>query len=191
METMDTILNRRSIRRYLDQDIPEEVLNMILVAGASAPSGLNLQPWYIAALKSSQAKQALLEVMADVAMGIGPELESRFAGKDALIQATKHFIGTLGNAPVILLVFLLRDDYADQKTALLSVAAAVENILIAAQDQGLGSCWLTAPDQTGHGPALRDRFAPGKGDLAAVVTLGYPNEQPKPVARREGRSIIL
>lgn len=191
METMDTILQRRSVRSYLNRPVPEEVLDAILAAGISAPSGLNLQPWYIVALKSSGAKQELLHIMAEVADGIEQELAERFPKNPELISQTTRFIRTLGNAPVILLVFLMRDDYDDKKTALLSAAAAVENMLLAAQDKGVASCWLTAPDQTGHGSALRDKFAPGKGELVAVVSLGYSDQAPRPVIRRDGRVAIL
>lgn len=191
MEMTDVILQRRSIRNYTDQPISDDDLDAIITAGTSAPSGLNLQPWFFVVLKSDQAKQEMFDIMERVAAGIGPELESRFSGKTELIHETTRFIRTLGNAPVIVLAFLMRDDYADKKTALLSVAAAVENILLAAREKGIGSCWLTAPEQTGHESEIRERFASGKGELAAVITLGYTDKWPKAVARRDGRVVIL
>jgi nitroreductase len=191
METTDVILLRRSVRSYTQQPIPDEYLQAILQAGMSAPSGLNLQPWYFVALKSEQVRQEFCDIMAGVSTRIAPELESRFSAHPEVAAATQHFIRTLGDAPVILLAFLMRDDYADKKTALLSVAAAVENVLLSARDRNIASCWLTAADQTGYGPQIRDRFAPGKGDLVATVTLGYTEVWPKMIARREGRAVII
>ncbi len=97
--------------------------------------------------------------MSGVSDRITPELEARFSSHPELISKTKNFIRTLGNAPVILLAFLLRDDYADPKTALISVSAAVENVILAARDLGIASCWLTAADQTGFGPLIQKQFA--------------------------------
>jgi nitroreductase len=67
----------------------------------------------------------------------------------------------------------------------------VENVLLAARDKNIGSCWLAAAEQTGYGDKIRDSFAPGKGDLVATVTLGYTENWPKAIERRTGRYIIV
>lgn len=64
-------------------------------------------------------------------------------------------------------------------------------MLLAATDKGLGSCWLTAPVEVGVAAELRDTFAPGKGNLLAVVTMGYSDQVPKTPARKEGRYTII
>ena len=72
-----------------------------------------------------------------------------------------------------------------------SVSAAIENVLLAAWDKGIGSCWLSAPQRMGFGPAFQARFAPDKGEFVAAITLGYPDQQPKMPPRREGRYTIV
>jgi nitroreductase len=67
----------------------------------------------------------------------------------------------------------------------------VENVLLAARDKNIGSCWLAAAEQTGYGDKIRDFFAPGKGDLVATVTLGYTENWPKAIERRAGRYIVV
>lgn len=191
METMEAIQLRRSIRKYTAEPILDTELQTILHAGLCAPSGLNLQPWYFVVLKSETQRQALFSIMEQVCHKITPELETRFPTRPELVAETKQFIRTLGNAPVILLAFLMRDDYADPQTALISVAAAIENAVIAARALGIGSCWLTAAEQTGYGPSIRDHFAPGKGELVAMVTFGRTDIWPKMVARRDQRAVIL
>ena len=191
METMNAILERRSVRKYTDEPISDAELDAILTAALSAPSGLNLQPWYFVAVKSDEERQVLSQIMESVSVEISKELEERFASHPEIVAETRHFIRTLGNAPVTLLAFLMRDDYADEQTALVSVAAAVENALIAARDLGIGSCWLTAPNQTGFGDQIRDHFAPGKGALVATVSLGHTESWPKAVARRKDRFAIV
>ena len=157
------------------------------------PSGLNLQPWYFVAVRSPEKRQELLQLMEQVSVKIAGELEQRFAKHPEVAAETRQFICTLGNAPVILLAFMLKDDYQDEKTVLQSVSAAVENTLLAARSLGIGSCWLTAAEQTGYNDAIRDRFAPGKGDLVAMVSLGWPGSEtwPRPVARKDGRFVVI
>ena len=57
--------------------------------------------------------------------------------------------------------------------------------------KGIGSCWLSAPQRMGFGPAFQRRFAPDKGEFVAAVTLGYPDQQPKMPPRRDGRYLIV
>ena len=70
-------------------------------------------------------------------------------------------------------------------------ATAIENVLLAAWAKGIGSCWLSAPQRMGFGPAFQRRFAPDKGEFVAAVTLGYPDQQPKMPPRRDGRYLIV
>ena len=107
------------------------------------------------------------------------------------IGITNRFLSTLGGAPVCLLVFMLKPDYPDRDGAMQSVSAAIENVLLAAWAKGIGSCWLSAPQRMGFGPAFQRRFAPDKGEFVAAVTLGYPDQQPKMPPRRDGRYLIV
>lgn len=191
MNTLEVIQKRRSVRRYTDEQLPDEVVQEIIDAGLWAPSGLNLQPWYFVALKSEKKKADLLKIMESVSKNISSELESRFPNHPQLVSDTRNFIKSLGNAPVIVLVFLYRDDYEDEKTATLSVGAAVENMLIAARSKDVASCWLTAAQQAGYGKAIRDKFAKGKGELLAIVTLGYTDRWPRDIPRKVARSVIV
>jgi nitroreductase len=72
-----------------------------------------------------------------------------------------------------------------------SVAAALENMSLTAYEKGLGSCWLTSANAAGLGDELREKFAPGKGDYVAMMTIGYPKITPRAPARKEGRFDII
>lgn len=191
METLQTIAQRRSVRKYNDRPVSDEAIRKILDAAMRAPSGLNLQPWYFVVVKSEEKRRELLSVMENVSIKISDELDTRFAKHPEVAAETKQFIRHLGNAPVMLLVFLLRDDYPDEHTATLSVAAATENALLAARDLNLGTCWLTASNQTGYSDEIREKFAPGKGRLIATISLGYTDEFPQAVRLKENRYTIV
>ena len=59
MSLIDSILNRRSVRRYERKDIPEEVLHQILEAGRQAPSAINRQPIRFVIIKDEESKKQL------------------------------------------------------------------------------------------------------------------------------------
>ncbi len=191
METRQALLTRRSIRRYTADPIPQEVLEDILEAGLAAPSAINLQHWYFVAVQSPEVLAEVRQIMGGVVEKFTPVLEQRFAHHPEQVGITNKFLSTLGGAPVCVLVFLLKPDYPDRDGAMQSVSAAIENMLLAAWDKGIGSCWLSAPQRMGFGPAFQQRFAPDKGEFVAAITLGYPDQQPKMPPRRDGRYIIV
>ena len=192
METKEVILNRRSIRNYQTRPVSEEDLRDILEAGLYAPSSVNLQPWYFVAVQKPEHMQILLEVMDEVATAVEPSFRVRFKNNPEVAEESTRFVRQLGNAPVCVLVFQLKPAYDKSPESIMqSEAAAIENMLLMASDKGIGSCWLTAPLETPVGARLRERlreaFAPGKGELVALVTLGYPAKTPKaPPGKREG-----
>ena len=191
METIEALLTRRSIRRYKPDPIPMKDLKEILAAGAVAPSAVNMQHWYFVAVQSPDALQDVKQIMGSVVEKFRPVLEERFQRHPEQVRITNHFLATLGGAPVCVLVFFLKPDYPDRDGAMQSVSAAIENMLLAAWDRGIGSCWLSAPQRMGFGPEFQRRFAPDKGEFVAAITLGYPDAQPKMPPRRDGRYLIV
>lgn len=191
MDAWEALLTRRSIRKYKPDPVPEDLLRELLEAACAAPSAINQQHWHFVALRSPEALADLREIMGRTAERFRPVLEQRFSRNPGTIAETETFLTTLGGAPVCVLAFFLRPDYPDRDGAMQSVSAALENLLLAARAKGLGSCWLSAPQRMGFGGELRDRFAPGKGEFVAAVTLGWPDQSPSMPPRREGRYTIM
>lgn len=191
MDTREVLLTRRSIRRYKSDPIPESDLQEILEAGLYAPSAINLQHWYFVAVRDPAAMEEVREIMSGVVEKFTPLLKQRFSRNPEQIGITNKFLSTLGGAPVCVLAFMLKPDYPDRDGAMQSVSAAIENMLLAAWDKGIGSCWLSAPQRMGFGPVFQARFAPGKGEFVAAITLGYPDQEGKLPPRRDGRYTIV
>ena len=191
VETREALLTRRSIRRYRPDPIGEQDLEEIVEAGLYAPSAINLQHWYFVVVRSPQAMERLRGIMGQVYEKFRPVLEQRFANHPETIEDTHRFLDSLGGAPVCVLAFFLKPAYPDRDGAMQSVSAAIENLLLAAWDKGIGSCWLSAAQRMGFGPQLQAEFAPGKGEFVAAITLGYPDQSPKAPRRREGRYEII
>ncbi|MEG1858138.1 MAG: nitroreductase family protein [Pseudoflavonifractor sp.] len=191
METKEALLGRRSVRKYRPDPIAPADLTEILDAACYAPSAINLQHWYFVAVQDPAVMTQLREMMGRVTEQFRPTLEARFPKRPDTVAETEHFLSTLGHAPVCVLAFFLKSDYADRDGAMQSVSAAIENMLLAAWDKGIGSCWMSAPQRMGFAPELQARFAPDKGEFVAAITLGYSDQEPKLPPRRDGRYTIL
>ncbi len=175
------IRTRRSIRRYLPEAIPREIVAQMLEAAMRAPSPHNRQPWRFAVLRSKSSKAGLA-----AAMGERLRVDRTRDGDlpEAIEADVVRSRTRIEGAPVVLVVALSMrdmDHYADRRRAeaehtmaVQSVAAAIQNILLLAHANGLGSCWMCAPlfcpEVVRNTLSLPDDWQP-----QALVTLGRPS----------------
>lgn len=193
MNVNDAISKRRSVRKYKDSPIDDTILEKILNDACWAPSAVNLQPWYYVVVRSEEGRKKVLEKMSLVAERTAPSLNERFTNHPDVVTETLYFIEHLGNAPVIILAFLNKKELPIlHDSAIQSIAAANQNLILSAYDSGVCSCWMTAPVEACMDDEFRNEFAPGKGELVSVITLGYPQEDAVPAApkRKPGRYIF-
>jgi F420 biosynthesis protein FbiB-like protein len=143
---------RRSIRAFLPDPVPRDVLDGLVEAACIAPAPHHSRPWRFVIVDSAASKRALADGMgarwrADLERdGCGPE---RIA---ELVDASRV---KLTGAPALVLGCLTWDgldrypDAARRRAefgmALLSLGAAIENLMLAAAQRGLASCWVAAP----------------------------------------------
>ena len=114
MSLVDTVLSRRSVRRYDPKEIPKDVLDQILEAGRQAPSAANKQPWHFIVLSDSEIKKELSK-----------GLFNRF----------------IKDAPVTIVGCAHKDRIAG-KWSIVSTTIALQNMVVAAWGMGVGSCWI-------------------------------------------------
>jgi len=171
---------RRSVRAFCDRPVDDALLDRLVTAACLAPAPHHSRPWRFVVCTSPAGRRALAEGMArrwreDLAAdGTDPaEVESRCAAS----------IRRLTAAPALVLACLTTeglDRYPDPRRsaaewglAVLSLGAAVENLLLAAADAGLGACWVAAPmfcpAESAAALALPDGWRP-----QALVMLGWP-----------------
>lgn len=179
MSTLPAFLEaRRSIRAYTDEPVPRVALDRWIEAACIAPAPHHSRPWRFVAIDDPGSKRALAEGMGArwrrdlLADGLDP------AKVDALVGRSHTKITA---APALVLGCLTTDgldDYPDEARrlaewglALLSLGAAVENLMLAVADDGWASCWVAAPMFC---PAeARDALALAEGWLPhALVTIG-------------------
>ncbi|MEP7357800.1 MAG: nitroreductase family protein [Anaerolineales bacterium] len=193
----DLLRARRSIRRYTPQPVPPEVVERLLAAAGWAPSSHNRQPWRFATLTALEAKTRLARAMGD-------RLEADRLGDgdpaEAVAADTAKSFARITQAPVVIVVGLTLADMdaypdarraaAERTMAVQSVAMAVQNLLLAAQAEGLGACWMCAPLFC---PEVVNQALdlPADWEAQALVTLGYPASAGKPATRRPIHELIL
>jgi nitroreductase len=190
MELENAIKTRRSVRKYKSKPVPKESILEVLEAANLAPSATNRQPWEFLVVHRSYLDgldQLLREAFAGRVAGVSEDT-LRHAIKDLPIPVDKngdklkglgHFYRTLGGAPVAIVVYVPKEtDPWVWKNNISDASAATENLLLAAWDKGLGTCWLTGPLKT-----RADMIASFLGidedrEIVAIVALGYPDHKP-------------
>jgi nitroreductase len=188
MDTMSAIAARRSIRSFKDDPIPEDKLEAVLRAASLAPSGKNRQPWHFTVVKADKRPEMIR------AMREGIEA-AKSRGTDE--RGAEWTLKIMESAPVTVFVFnpegfqpwlphsigQMFDDVVDVQ----SIGAAIQNMLLAAQDLGLGSLWIC--DVFSAYGELQSWLGE-KGEMIAAVSLGYAAESPEARPRKGLADIV-
>lgn len=183
MEVSEAIRGRRSIRRFKTDPVPKEVLEKILDLAQWAPSAMNGQDWRFIVVRGP-GKEKLLKVTGSAFESFRPILEANFGDKPRVVEAAKTFLETLGGAPVVILAYGGR--FPSGKEDPHSVSLAVQNLLLAAHDAGLGAVWADAAVFYREKEINALMGMEGR-KLVCLVPVGYPDEAPKAPPRKEGR----
>lgn len=193
----DFVLSRRSVRNYREKAISSEQIARILKAGMWAPSAHNAQPWRFYVLESSEKKRQLAEAMG---VAFRRDLENDGETAETIELVVKESIERFSTSPILILVCLSMDTmdvYSDERRqqaefvmGVQSVAAAVQNILLAAHAEGLGACWFCAPLFC-QGIVQETLKVPSEVYPQALVTLGESAESPLTPPRRRLEEIVV
>lgn len=181
MEFYEVIRIRRSCRVFSDQPVERDKLERIVEAALWAPSGKNRQNYRVFVVKGGK-KDALVNIADRSFPFIEDSLKELYDEK--IVNFTRNFFKTLGGAPVLLVFYSAPTDEGKFVDAQ-SVSAAIENALLAATYEGLGTCWVTNPV---HLEKEVSNVLGAEGmDLVAFVPVGYPAKEPPTPPRKEGR----
>ncbi|MGE5557250.1 MAG: nitroreductase family protein [Bacillota bacterium] len=161
MTFLELAKKRYSARKYQNVPVEEEKIRYILEAGRVAPSAANLQPWYFVVIRDGEMRRK-----------VGGTYH-----RDFILQA-----------PVLIAIcgdhsksWRRADgkDFCDQDAAI-----AVTHMILAAAEQGLGTCWIGAFDSMQCHKALG---LPGHIEVIALLPLGYPADEGNPDRHDSGR----
>lgn len=145
MDVLEAIRNRRSIRSYLDKEVEEEKVNIILEAGRWAPSASNKQAWHFIVVRDLEIRKKL---------------------------AKAHPFGRwMDQSPVVIVV--LGNPEIHPKYHLCDPHNAVQNMLLAAFSLGLGTCWMGVRDGTVEPEFRKILNIPENLRVVCAVSVGY------------------
>lgn len=143
------IETRRSIRKYIDKEITKEDLKDLLVAAMHAPTARNLQSWRFIASNNRKVLDDLAKIPAY-----------------QMLSTAGAVIVVMGDLDVDNEVF----NYVN-------ASAAVQNILLEAQNKGIGTCWCAIGPREDRMNAIKDYFKLKDNLLPiALISIGYPDE---------------
>lgn len=182
---MRTVIEaRRSIRKFQEKPVSRQDIEDIIQCGLRAPSSKNRQPWEYTVV-SGKAKTSLTDTFR---RGIARE-ESEDAllpGSRKYIEAAKYTVQIMEQAPAVILAVnplgkgifaeLSPEERVYEICNVQSLAASVQNMLLAATEKGIGSLWIC--DIFFAYKELCEWLG-GKGELLAAIALGWPDEAPK------------
>lgn len=176
-ETLASIRNRRSIRRFKPEPIPDEAVQAIVEAAIYAPSAVNQQAWHFTVIQN----KALLDTLAeDARTAILQVADERFRQ-----LASREDFHVFYHAPTVILVSGQEEAHGIQ----LDCGAANQNMLLAAESLGLGSCWINLVLFAFEGPnGARHRLTLGIPEgyqPVCSVALGYRNMEPPSAPERK------
>lgn len=154
METLQTILTRKSVRAFEDREVEDEKIELLMKAGMAAPTAMNTQPWEFYVCKSEESKKAIRDVMAFGKYNAGIIIIP--CVKEAATVPVAHDLC-----------------YCD-------LGAASENILLAAHDMGLGGVWCAVyPNKLKMKQLRKVIKAPLGHTPFCCLYIGYPSKDDK------------
>lgn len=167
MNTLESIKTRRSIRKYKSDPVPQELLNKIIDAGLYAPSGMGRQATIILSVANKEVRDQL------------SKLNARIMGTD-----TDPFYG----APAVLIVLAKKDC----PTGIYDGSLVMQNLMLAAHELGLSSCWIHRAKEEFELPEgkklLKSLGIEDEYEGIGHCIIGYADgDAPSPAERKEHR----
>ena len=145
MEVFEAIQARRSVRAYDPRPIPDDVLMKILEVGRISPSANNFQPWHFIVIKDSKKREIL---------------------------SKRRWTKFLTEAPVVLVG--CGDKVKSPEFYVIDVSIALQQMVIAATAEGIGTCWIGDFDKK----IVRNLVKlPNRYKVICLIALGYPKEE--------------
>lgn len=178
MELMDVLKNRRAVRDYKSDRLSRPVVERLFAAATLAPSAMNLQPWAFAVLLDPERIDSYAERAGKWLLDTPAETGFSEAAREIL---EKKGFSMFYHAPALAIVMAL----SPTTQAIEDCCLAAQNLLLAARDEGIGSCWIGFARPWLNLPSTKKELGvPDRYQVVAPIVLGYPNAWPEPHGRK-------
>lgn len=171
-DVVKTIMERRSVRKYLDKQVEHDKLALIAECGVNAPNGMNKQPWEVRIVESKEWID-----------GVTAEFVKK---NEDMAKRDKDFKNMFRNAPNVIVIATPKGQ------GQIDAGLMGGNMVIAAKSLGLGTCCLGGPVQfVKNDPSAKSYLEkldlPDGYEIAYMIAVGYPDEQPQAKPRDMGK----
>lgn len=156
---------RRSVRRYRPDPVPDEMVQKLLEAGRWAPSANNLQPWRFIVIRDQMMRQQVATY-------------ASYAGRRP---------ARLDEAPLLIVMCGVTTDRLYREFLNGDVGMAGLQIMLQAKAMGLGTCWVGGLERKAIAGLLR---IPSYLEIVSLIAVGFPDEEPEPTPRKSLDEII-
>ena len=174
MTFLELVKKRRSVRKYSAKPVPREVMDRCLEAARLAPSACNSQPWHFIVVDDKKLKDELANKV--------------FSGVYSMNSFAK-------NAPVLIVVVTERSNYIARlggyfkgvQYSLIDIGIACEHLILQAEEEGLGTCWLGWFNENAVKKILG---LPREKKIDIIISMGYPEKAEAPEKARRSLNEI-
>lgn len=174
MDTIETILTRRSTRSYSSTPVEKEKLEKIIEAGRYAPSGGNNQTNHFIVVQNPEVLKKLAELAQNAFAKMEITEKTYSSLKSSIMQSKKGGYIFYYHAPVLIIVA----NQKDSGNNIADCSVAVENMMIAANSLDLGSCWINQIHWLTEEPAmlkyLQELGLKENERVYSSMIIGYP-----------------
>lgn len=201
---LDVIQNRKSIRKYKPDPIPDEMVKKLVEAARWAPSTDNAQPWRFIIIRDREMIEALGKIAGTgiftrirIQQFLTGKLQQRFQDvpkekkEQVFRKLTGGFMsGYLGGAPLVVVVC---GDKVSPCSMVADCCAAIENMLLAIHAMGLGATWTAAVTGDPRDEARTKKLLdiPEEWKVITAISIGFPAESPGPRPRKPVEDIVF
>lgn len=173
-DVIETIMSRRSIRKYLNKPVEHEKLAIVAKCGINAPNALNQQAWAVRVVEDQNFIKETTEIFRKE--------------KPEMVKRDTNFKNMYRNAPNIIVVATPKGD----NWGTLNAGLLGENMMIAAKALELGTCCLGSAarflqDSEACKPYIAKLNLPQDYEICYVLAIGYPDEAPEARQRDESK----
>jgi F420 biosynthesis protein FbiB-like protein len=207
MNNLESIIkSRRSIRKFLPDPISESDIREIIESAVNAPSACNSQCWHFIAVQSAELKEKLAAACEDF-------IKDFYADADYEENVISNRISNMTffkSAPLVIAVFLTHMEYHDSRITqyyvkkgytqeqmieslgspdILTIGAAIQNMLLTIHEKGLGACWMNNP-VAAEKNICRVLNVPQDYHLMALIPVGKPAYTPREKALKPMEEVL-
>ena len=180
---METVKNRRSIRKFKNKDVENKIIEDLVEFARLAPSAKNRQPWKFV-IATDTIKNQIADIMLEKETNSKVSLKRQVSNANSSVKATAKI---MKEAPILILVLKEYEDYWIIGDSL-SIGGAIEHICLRATDLGLGSLWIR--DTVYAQKDIAKLIGYENMELISAISIGYPDETPKPRPRKELNEVL-